>query len=55
MTFRPEHELHRRRLSRNIGLGVVLLVFVGLVYGLTVVKSREQAKTAASAASQAGK
>ena len=30
-TIRAEHELHRRRLSRNVGLGVVLIVFVGLV------------------------
>jgi hypothetical protein len=36
--IRAEHELHRRRLSRNIGLGVVLLLFVGLVYGLTIAK-----------------
>ncbi len=37
-TIRAEHELHRRRLSRNVGLGVVLLLFVGLVYGLTIAK-----------------
>ena len=37
-TIRAEHELHRRRLSRNIGLGVVLILFVGLVYGLTIAK-----------------
>jgi len=36
--IRAEHELHRRRLSRNIGLGVTLIVFVVLVYSLTVVK-----------------
>jgi hypothetical protein len=38
MAFQVEHELHKRRLGRNIGLGVVLAVFVGLVFGLTVVK-----------------
>ena len=38
MAIRVEHELHHRRLSRNVGLGVVLLVFVVLVYGLTVAK-----------------
>jgi hypothetical protein len=38
MAFRAEHELHKRRLGRNIGLGVVLLAFVALVFGLTVVK-----------------
>lgn len=36
--IRAEHELHRRRLSRNVGLGITLLLFVGLVYGLTVAK-----------------
>jgi len=38
-TIKAEHELHRRRLSRNVGLGVVLLLFVGLVYGLTIAKA----------------
>ena len=37
-TIRVEHELHRRRLSRNVGLGVALLAFVALVYGLTIAK-----------------
>ena len=36
--IRAEHEIHRRRLSRNIGLGVVLIGFVVLVYGLTIAK-----------------
>lgn len=36
--IRAEHELHRRRLSRNVGLGVTLVLFVVLVYGLTVAK-----------------
>lgn len=38
MAFNVEHELHKRRLGRNVGLGIVLLAFVGLVFGLTVVK-----------------
>ncbi|MDO8881980.1 MAG: hypothetical protein U0934_01995 [Pseudotabrizicola sp.] len=38
MSFRPDHELHGRRLSRNIGLGVTLVAFVALVFALTVVK-----------------
>jgi hypothetical protein len=38
MTFRPEHELHRRRFSRNLGLGLTLVAFVVLVFALTVVK-----------------
>lgn len=36
--IRAIHELHRRRLSRNIGLGISLVLFVGLVYGLTIAK-----------------
>jgi hypothetical protein len=37
-TIRAEHELHRRRLSRNVGLGIALLCFVALVYALTIAK-----------------
>lgn len=45
MTFRPDHELHRRRWSRNLGLGLVLGAFVLLVFGLTIVKvSRQDAQ-----------
>ena len=38
MAFRPDHELHRRRLSRNVGLGLVLGSFVALMFVLTIVK-----------------
>lgn len=38
MTFRPEHDLHKRRFSRNLGLGLTLAAFVVLVFALTVVK-----------------
>lgn len=38
MSFRPDHDLHRRRFSRNLGLGVTLVAFVVLVFALTVVK-----------------
>lgn len=38
MSFRPDHELHRRRLSRNVGLGLTLVAFIALVFALTVVK-----------------
>lgn len=38
MSFRPDHELHRRRLSRNVGLGLTLGAFIILVFALTVVK-----------------
>ncbi|WP_232845055.1 hypothetical protein [Paracoccus onubensis] len=39
--FQTEHELHRRRRSRNVGLGLVLAAFVALVFALTVVKVRQ--------------
>jgi hypothetical protein len=38
MAFRPEHDLHKRRFSRNLGLGLTLAAFVALVFALTVVK-----------------
>lgn len=36
--IRAEHELHGRRRSRNIGLGLALVGLVAVVFGLTVVK-----------------
>lgn len=38
MSFREPHELHRRRMGRNLGLGLVLAAFVAVVFGLTVAK-----------------
>jgi hypothetical protein len=38
MAFRPDHELHKRRFGRNLGLGLTLVGFVAIVFGLTVVK-----------------
>lgn len=38
MSFRPDHELHQRRYSRNLGLALSLGAFVLIVMGLTVVK-----------------
>lgn len=38
MLPKVEHELHGRRRSRNVGLLIVLLLFVALVFGLSVVK-----------------
>lgn len=38
MGFQVEHELHKRRSGRNIGLGLVLVGFVAIVFGMTVVK-----------------
>ncbi|HPE26214.1 hypothetical protein [Albidovulum sp.] len=42
MAIQPEHEIHRRRWSRNLGLGLVLGAFVVLVFGLTIVKVSRQ-------------
>ncbi|WEF26006.1 hypothetical protein [Paracoccus sp. S3-43] len=41
MPLHAEHEIHVRRRSRNVGLGLVLLAFVALVFGLTVVKVQQ--------------
>ena len=38
MSFREQHELHKRRFGRNLGLGLVLAGFVALVFGLTIAK-----------------
>jgi hypothetical protein len=38
MALKATHELHRRRLSRNVGVGLTLVALVALVFGLTVVK-----------------
>ncbi|UWQ05422.1 cytochrome C oxidase assembly protein [Aliiroseovarius crassostreae] len=46
MTFKPDHDLHKRRFGRNMGLGAVLIGFVVLVYGITVVKTSELYKPA---------
>jgi len=39
--IRAEHEIHQRRRSRNIGLGIVLVGFIAIVFGLTVVKVQQ--------------
>jgi hypothetical protein len=38
VSFRPDHELHRRRFSRNLGVALTLAAFIALVFALTVVK-----------------
>jgi high-affinity Fe2+/Pb2+ permease len=38
MAITREHDLHKRRSGRNIGLAVVLLAFIALVFGLTIAK-----------------
>lgn len=36
--LRPTHELHKRRFSRNLGVGLTLVAFIALVFGLTIAK-----------------
>ena len=38
MAIKVEHELHKRRAGRNKSVGLVLVGFVAIVFGLTVVK-----------------
>jgi hypothetical protein len=38
MSFKPEHEIYKRRFSRNLGLGLALSGFVLLGFFLTVEK-----------------
>jgi hypothetical protein len=38
MAITREHELHKRRSGRNIGLALVLVGFIALVFGLTIAK-----------------
>ncbi|QFT79845.1 hypothetical protein FIU89_04415 [Roseovarius sp. THAF27] len=38
MSLSRQHEMHKRRFSRNLGLGLVLAAFVALVFGLTIAK-----------------
>lgn len=40
MAIRATHELHDRRASRNRGVGLVLVAFIAIMFGLTVVKVR---------------
>nr|WP_299648452.1 hypothetical protein [uncultured Jannaschia sp.] len=40
MVMHRDHELHGRRRSRNFGLLGVLLAFIVIIFGVTVVKIR---------------
>lgn len=41
--IKAEHEIHRRRRSRNVGMLIVLVGLIGIVFGLTVVKVNQLA------------
>lgn len=38
MGLTREHEIHKRRFSRNLGVGLALAGFVALVFALTIAK-----------------
>lgn len=38
MSLRQQHELHRRRFGRNLGLGLTLGALILIIFGLTFVK-----------------
>ena len=38
MALTKQHDMHKRRFSRNLGLGLVLGGFVALVFLLTIAK-----------------
>ena len=38
MALKVEHEIHRRRRSRNVGLGLTLAGLIVVLFGLSVVK-----------------
>ena len=38
--FRVTHDMHRRRFSRNVGVGLTLAALIVLMFALTVVKVR---------------
>ncbi len=38
MSLTHKHEIHTRRFSRNLGVGLTLVALIGIVFGLTFVK-----------------
>lgn len=38
MNFPKEHEIYKRRMGRNLGVGLVLAAFIAIVFGLTIAK-----------------
>lgn len=46
MTIQVEHELHERRKGRNFGVGILLMSFIAIIFGLTVVKVLQLGDTA---------
>ena len=42
MALSKQHDLHKRRFGRNLGVGLTLVAFIALVFGLTIVKVTSQ-------------
>ena len=38
MSLTQKHEIHTRRFSRNLGVGLTLVALIAIVFGLTFVK-----------------
>ncbi|MCG6904121.1 MAG: hypothetical protein LJE68_15710 [Rhodobacter sp.] len=38
MAIKAEHEIHKRRFSRNLGVGLALTGFAALMFALSIVK-----------------
>ncbi len=41
MAMRATHQIHKRRFSRNLGVGLALAAFAAVMFGLTVAKMSE--------------
>ena len=54
MSLIREHDLHKRRKSRNIGVGITLAVLIMIVFGLTYVKVTRGDYEPITAATQQG-
>ena len=42
MSFPEQHEMHKRRFGRNLGVGLTLGAFIIIVFGLTIAKVSRQ-------------
>ncbi|MCA0961708.1 hypothetical protein [Salipiger bermudensis] len=38
MSISKQHDLHKRRFGRNVGVGLLLVAFIVIVFGMTMVK-----------------
>ena len=38
MSISKQHDLHKRRFGRNVGVGLLLVSFIVIVFGMTMVK-----------------